>query len=146
MTPKTYSKRTSQLPTETPRQWLRRLRKLKKLLEAELDAMPSGPPPDILSDFRQAIAPGKFSEKFDIRATSPKPKGMSLPLQTIADSYGVSRQTLHSIVKANRLSKEDLLDPDRLFQVLLRQHARSLRSRLCDPSTREAIKQSLSTN
>ena len=137
--------KTTRNPSESTTAYLRRLRKLRRLIFQELDEMPSGPPPDILSDFRQAIAPGDFPEKVDIRATSSKPKAMSLPsLQTIADTYDVSRQTLHSIATANHLSREDLLDPDRLFQVLLRQHARSLRARLCDPSTRQRIAESFS--
>jgi hypothetical protein len=144
--------KTIRNPSETPQAYLRRLRRMKREICKELDAPPSGPPADILTDFRAAINPPcqKFPEKFDNRATGSKPKAMEATrppsITELAAAYEISRQMVWNVRKDLGLTLEQMADPDQVFSAMLARNAGSLRSRLTDPATRKAIKQTLSSN
>jgi hypothetical protein len=62
-------------------------------------------------------------------------------MRELAEAYGISRQGLHKLMVSNDLTKNDLLNPDYVFQRLLDLGRLSpLRTRLSDPRTRETIK------
>jgi predicted DNA-binding protein YlxM (UPF0122 family) len=67
-------------------------------------------------------------------------------LQDIAQSYGISRQQIYNIKKSLKLTREDMLDPEKVFQAMLRRFSSDLRIRLADPAKREAIQQKLTTH
>jgi hypothetical protein len=64
----------------------------------------------------------------------------------ISAAYGISRQMLWNVRKDLSLTLEQMADPDQVFSAMLARNSGSLRSRLTDPATREAIKQTLSSN
>lgn len=84
-------------------------------------------------------------EKVDIHSAAFTSTDMNAPaINHIAESYSLTRQRLHQIRRQYDLSIGDLLDPEVVFERLLEQAPASrLRTRLSNPGTREAIKQSL---
>lgn len=141
------------MKSTTEKTKLARVKKQGLKLIADIRRMENQPvPPSPLEAFRQAIAPKnhdckKSSEKFDIRNTGAKPTSLSdsLPtMQTIADAYGLSRQMGYNIMKKLELDRAQMMDPDVVFQAMLKHSAASLRTRLVDPANREAIRQKLS--
>ena len=59
---------------------------------------------------------------------------------TLADAYGISKRRVLQLRQRHRLDKRDLLDPDKLLQVLLESgNACPLRERLTNPATRARI-------
>jgi hypothetical protein len=71
-----------------------------------------------------------------------------LPSQAaVARSYGTSKQGMNQLCQRHGFTMEQLHDPDFVLQKLLADgNCSKTRTRLTDPATREAIKQSLSTN
>lgn len=69
----------------------------------------------------------------------PAPTG-----QQIADAYRTTRQRIHRLRTAHKLTIEEITDPETVLHVLLEKgRACPLRTRLTDPETRAAIRQEL---
>jgi hypothetical protein len=70
--------------------------------------------------------------------------GTKPSLQTIATAYGITRQAVHELARRHGLSREELANPDLVFQHMLTVRSSNLRIRLSDPRQRESIRKSLS--
>ena len=72
--------------------------------------------------------------------------GTAPTLERLASAYGISRQGITDLAKRHDLDRQVLADPEALLVVLLDRGNRSpLRSRLTDPSTRNAIANQIQT-
>jgi hypothetical protein len=148
--------RTTQLPSETPKAYLARLRRMKREICKELDELKAKtPPPSIIDAFRSAIRPPQDddspckSENISLynRTTAPTNGGMTLTAPSkaaIARAYKVTRQGLHNLCKGHGFTIEDLLEPDIVFARLLENgNAARTRGMLSNPANREAIRKTL---
>jgi hypothetical protein len=66
------------------------------------------------------------------------------PMHQLAEAYGINRTYVYQLRERLNLTQAELSDPDAVFSALLSAgRGCPLRTRLADPATRQAIKQSL---
>jgi hypothetical protein len=66
-----------------------------------------------------------------------------ITLTALAQAYFITRQGLHQLMERNHLTRQDIMEPERVFQALLSNKASHLRARLTDPRNRAKIAKKL---